>query len=77
MVVLDFKKPLQIVRRNKPCIRIKVNDSSNITEYITLYKAAEANNITITEVTSCCDRNKDFGSLKYRIKEWYFIYKDE
>lgn len=77
MVVFDFDKAVVYRHQSKPCIRIRIDDPTVRKEYDSLYQAAKDTNTTINSVSNCCERNKTSRVLRYRVKDWYFIYKDD
>lgn len=77
MVVFDFDKAVVYRHQSKPCIRIRINNPTVRKEYDSLYQAAKDTNTTLNSVSNCCERNKTSRVLRYRVKDWYFIYKDE
>lgn len=59
----------------KPCIRININDPNDIVEYPSIRKAADDIVYNAMHIRVCCKRNLGLRQPRYRIKNWYFIYK--
>lgn len=77
MVIFDFNNMKLPNSNSKPCIRIDIRDSTKRVEYSSIIEAAEAIVSTVTNIRTCCDRNKGLRTPKYRVKDWYYIYKED
>lgn len=77
MVIFNFSRIETNKRKSKPCVRINIDNPSIRKEYPSAYAAAKDNGILNGQVLSCCERNLNQRTLRYRVHDWYFIYKDD
>lgn len=75
MVVFDFDKV--DLSNNKPCIRIDIRKPFTRVEYPSLIQAADDIVNSVTTVRLCCNKNKGLRTPKYRVKDWFFVYKED
>lgn len=77
MVIFDFDNMEFPNSNSKPCIRIDIRDSTKIVEYPSITKAADDIVVSATNIKYCCNKNKGLKTPIYRVKDWYFIYKED
>lgn len=75
MVIFDFDKV--DFSNSKACIRIDIRKPFTRVEYNSLTEAADAIVNNVSTIRICCNKNRGLRTPKYRVKDWFFIYKED
>lgn len=76
MVIFDFNSYSALKDNSRPCIRINIYNSKDRVEYPSISAAAEDLVYNAHIIRKCCNNNRNLRSPVFRVKDWFFIYKD-